>query len=53
VAWLCDVRFAIHNDREVHGFALAAGLDPADVKRTVLDERLFGLRPYSLITIKA
>lgn len=52
-ARLYDVRFAAYNDREVRAFAVQAGLSPATVGRSTFDERLVGLRPYSLITITA
>lgn len=47
-----DVRFAGFGSDEVRGFAVAAGLAASTVDRVVLDERLFGLRPYSVITIR-
>jgi SAM-dependent methyltransferase len=52
-ARLYDVRFAGFGPREARQFARDAGLDPSRVHHEVLDERLFGLRPYSLITITA
>jgi len=53
VARIYDVRFAGFGLDEARGFASAAGLDAAAVDRTVLSERLLGLRPYALITIHA
>lgn len=53
VARIYDVRFAGFGPSEARVFAAAAGLDAAAVDRTVLDERLLGLRPYALITIHA
>ncbi|HEY3336323.1 MAG TPA: class I SAM-dependent methyltransferase [Candidatus Limnocylindrales bacterium] len=50
-ARIYDVRFAGFGPDEVRRIARDAGLEPASVRHEVLDERLFGLRPYSLITI--
>lgn len=52
-ARLYDVRFAGFGPQEARHIARDAGLDPSRVHHEVLDERLFGLRPYSLITISA
>jgi SAM-dependent methyltransferase len=50
-ARLYDVRFAGYGSEEVRRFALAAGLPESAVGHAILDERLLGLRIYSLITI--
>lgn len=47
-----DVRFAGFGSDEVRTFAVEAGLAPSTVERAVLDERVLGLRPYSVITIQ-
>jgi SAM-dependent methyltransferase len=52
-ARIYDVRFAGFSPGEARQFARDAGLDPSRVRHEVLDERLLGLRPYSLITITA
>ena len=50
-ARIYDVRFAAFSTAEARALARAAGLDPSTVGRRVLSERLFGVRPYCLITI--
>lgn len=49
---LYDVRFAGLTSAEVRA-AARAGLPSGSVERIVLDERVLGLRPYSLVTIQA
>jgi SAM-dependent methyltransferase len=46
-----DVRFAGFSGEEARKIAIAAGLDATSVRRSVLADRLFGLRLYSLLTI--
>jgi SAM-dependent methyltransferase len=46
-----DVRFAGYGPDEARRLAVAAGLPESAVGHAVLDERLLGLRIYSLITI--
>ena len=50
-ARIYDVRFAGFGPAEARRIAAAAGLDPSRVERRVLEERLFGFRPYALITL--
>jgi SAM-dependent methyltransferase len=52
-ARIYDLRFAGFGPDEARHIARDAGLDPSRVQHEVLDERLLGLRPYSLITITA
>ena len=47
-----DVRFAGYGPDEARRFAVAAGLPESAVGHAILDERLLGLRIYSLITIR-
>jgi SAM-dependent methyltransferase len=51
-ARIYDVRLAGYGPGEARRAAEAAGIDPTAVRHSVLDERLFGFRPYSLITIR-
>ena len=51
-ARLYDVRFAGYGPDEARRFAIAAGLPSTAVAHVILDERLFGLRAYSLITLR-
>jgi ubiquinone/menaquinone biosynthesis C-methylase UbiE len=51
-ARIYDVRFAGFGPKEAAALARSAGIDPSSVTHRVLDERLFGLRPYSLITLR-
>jgi SAM-dependent methyltransferase len=51
-ARICDVRFAACGPGELAGFARSAGLPAASIGRTTLPERLLGLRPYVLISVK-
>jgi ubiquinone/menaquinone biosynthesis C-methylase UbiE len=51
-ARIYDVRFAGYGPKEARAMACKAGIDPNSVTHRVLDERLFGLRPYSLITLR-
>jgi SAM-dependent methyltransferase len=50
-ARIYDLRFAGYSAREVRAFGASAHLAPDAINHAVLDERLMGLRPYSLITI--
>lgn len=50
-ARIYDVRFAGFGPGEAQRIAVAAGFDPSRVVRTVLEERVFGLKPYALITL--
>jgi len=51
-ARLYDVRFAGYGPDEARRFAVAAGLPESAVGHAILDERLLGLRIYSLITFQ-
>jgi ubiquinone/menaquinone biosynthesis C-methylase UbiE len=51
-ARIYDVRFAGYGPEEARALAHRAGIDPDAVTYRVLDERLFGLQPYSLITLR-
>lgn len=51
-ARIYDLRFAGYSAREIRAFASSAHLAPNAINHAVLDERLMGLRPYSLITIR-
>lgn len=51
-ARIYDLRFAGFGPDEARRLAASAGLEPDSVHHRVLDERLLGLRPYSLITIQ-
>ena len=51
-ARIYDLRFAGFGPGEARRLAACAGLKPDSVTHRVVDERVFGLRPYSLITIK-
>lgn len=46
-----DVRFAAYSPAEVASHAAAAGIEPGCIERTILPERILGLRPYVRITI--
>lgn len=50
-ARIYDVRFAGFGPGEARRIAAAAGLDPSRLERRILDERVFGVRPYSVITL--
>lgn len=50
-ARIYDVRFAGFGPGEARRIGAAAGLDPSRLERRILDERLFGLRPYAVITL--
>ncbi len=50
---LYDVRFGGLTAREVRLAARSAGLPADAVDRSVLDEGLVGIRPYSVVTIRA
>lgn len=52
-ARLYDIRFAAYSEAEVRGFAHTAGIEVDAVRRSVLDERVVGMRPYVVITIGA
>lgn len=52
-ARIYDVRFAGFGTAEALSFADQTGIDCGNVRREVLDERVFGIRPYALITIRA
>ncbi|MFN8520275.1 MAG: class I SAM-dependent methyltransferase [Chloroflexota bacterium] len=52
-ARLYDVRFAAYSPDETRRFAVTAGLAESAVGHAILEERLFGLRAYSLITIRS
>jgi ubiquinone/menaquinone biosynthesis C-methylase UbiE len=52
-ARIYDVRFAAYSQTEVEGFARAASMPARAVDRYVLEERLFGFRPYVVITVSA
>jgi SAM-dependent methyltransferase len=47
-----DVRFAGYGPDDARRFAVAAGLSESAVGHAILEERLLGLRIYSLITIR-
>lgn len=51
-ARLYDVRFGGPTGREVRRAAERAGLPAGAADRSVLDERVACVRPYSLITIR-
>jgi SAM-dependent methyltransferase len=51
-ARIYDVRFAGYGPEEARALARRAGIDPRSVTHQVLDERLLGIRPYSLITLR-
>lgn len=51
-ARLYDVRFAGYGHDDARRFAVAAGLPESAIDHAILDERLFGLRVYSLITLR-
>lgn len=51
-ARIYDVRFAGYGPGEARALARAARIDPDTVQHRVLDERVFGLCPYALITIR-
>jgi SAM-dependent methyltransferase len=46
-AWIYDLRFAAYGREDLAGIALAAGLDPARLTRTVVPGRV--VRPFALI----
>jgi ubiquinone/menaquinone biosynthesis C-methylase UbiE len=50
-ARIYDVRFAAYSPAEVASQAAVAGIEPGRIERTVLPERILGLRPYVRITI--
>lgn len=50
-ARIYDLRFAGFGPDEARGIAASVGLNRDSVNHRVVDERVFGLRPYSLITI--
>lgn len=50
-ARIYDVRFAGFGPGEARRIAAAAGLDPSRVVRRVLEERVFGLKPYAVISL--
>jgi SAM-dependent methyltransferase len=52
-ARIYDVRFAAYSEHELARLATSAGINPGRVRRSVLPERLLGLRPYVLITLHA
>ena len=52
-ARIYDLRFAGYGPTEARRAADGAGIDPNAVSHTVLDQRILGLRPYALITIRA
>jgi SAM-dependent methyltransferase len=52
-ARIYDLRFAGYGPAEARRAAVATGIVPKDVSRTILGERMLGLRPYALITIRA
>ena len=52
-ARLYDVRFAGYGPDEARRFAVSAGLPESAIGHGILDERLLGIRTYSLITIRA
>ena len=51
-ARIYDVRFVGYNARDARRFAEAAGIRPDHVTHEILDERVLGLRPFSLITVR-
>lgn len=51
-ARIYDFRFAGYGPKDARAIASGAGIAPANLEHTVLGERLFALRPYSLITLK-
>ena len=51
-ARIYDVRFAGYTGPDARRFAEAAGIEPHRVTHQVLDERVLGVRPFSLITIR-
>jgi SAM-dependent methyltransferase len=52
LARIYDVRFAGYGPLEARRFGLDAGFGPDDIEHTILDERMLGLRPYALITLR-
>jgi ubiquinone/menaquinone biosynthesis C-methylase UbiE len=50
-AWIYDLRFAAYGREDLAGIALAAGLDPARLTRSVMPGRI--VRPFALIRLTA
>lgn len=51
-ARIYDARFVGYTGTDAARFAGAAGIDPERVTHEILDQRVFGVRPFSRITIR-
>lgn len=52
-ARIYDFRFAGYGPEDARAVAARAGIAPENVQHAIVDQRLFGLRPYSLITLRS